>query len=184
MKPHPSIQRRGLTPNSVQEFILSIVYITETFKTLRTSLRPQTKSIMQQLIGINVLIIMMDVALLGIEYASLFLYETILKGFLYSIKLKFEFAILSRLVDAAGGREKSPGRNNLTTTATIFDDSDGPGVPNSGPRQSLQDVPQFVDPSKANVDYRYAAKHDALQKRAPRQSPSEVEAELEQIERI
>lgn len=140
---------------------------------------------MQQLIGINVLIIMMDVALLGIEYASLFLYETILKGFLYSIKLKFEFAILSRLVDAAGGREAA-GRNSIATAATFFDDSDGPSVPNGGPRRNTQDVPEFVDPTKADMDYRYAAKHDTLQKRTPHQSPasSEVEAEIQQIERI
>lgn len=141
---------------------------------------------MQQLIGINVLIIMMDVALLGIEYASLFLYETILKGFLYSIKLKFEFAILSRLVDAAGGREKTAGRNSIATAATFLDDSDGPGLRNGGPRRNTQDVPHFVDPSKADTDYRYAVKHDALQKRTPHQSPtsSEVEAEIQQIERI
>lgn len=140
---------------------------------------------MQQLIGINVLIIMMDVALLGIEYASLFLYETILKGFLYSIKLKFEFAILSRLVDAAGGRETA-GRNSIATAATFLDDSDGRRLPNGGPRRNTQDVPHFVDPSKADTDYRYAVKHDALQKRAPHQSPtsSEVEAEIQQIERI
>lgn len=53
---------------------------------------------MRQLVLINVAILTMDAALLGIEYASIFVLETVLKGFLYSVKLKIEFAILSRLV--------------------------------------------------------------------------------------
>lgn len=53
---------------------------------------------MHQLVLINIAIIIMDMGLLGMEYASLFLLETITKSVFYSIKLKLEFAILSRLV--------------------------------------------------------------------------------------
>lgn len=53
---------------------------------------------MQQLLLINVIVIIMDISLLGMEYASLFLVQAITKGVFYSIKLKLELAILSRLV--------------------------------------------------------------------------------------
>ena len=103
---------------SIQETILSSIYIIEILSLLRTSLRPGTRSIMRQILAINAAVILMDVALLGIEYASLFLFETILKGPLYSIKLKLEFATLSRLVKVVGGgqekardRTPSPVRN-------------------------------------------------------------------------
>lgn len=66
-------------------------------------LRASSRSIARQLLIINALIILMDVGLLAIEYASLFLLETILKGFTYSVKLKLEFAILSRLVQSIQG---------------------------------------------------------------------------------
>jgi hypothetical protein len=40
----------------------------------------------------------MDFILLGFEYTSLFILKTVLKDFIYSVKLKLEFAILGRLV--------------------------------------------------------------------------------------
>lgn len=78
--------------------ILSSIYLIETSKILRASLHPMTRKLMRQLFTINLVIILMDVGLISIEYAGLFLLETILKGLFYSIKLKLEFAILSRLV--------------------------------------------------------------------------------------
>jgi hypothetical protein len=132
--------------DSIQEFIISLVYIRATSNVLKHSLRPRTKSIMQQLIAINVLIIAMDVALLSVEYANLFTFETILKGFVYSIKLKCEFAILSRLVDAVGGRIV-PGEQRKFSVATVG--------PNLRPG-SDEDVSEFVDLTKVRTDYRYA----------------------------
>ena len=94
-----------------QEIILSSIYIIETVKILRTSLQPNTKKTMQQLIFINVVIIIMDLGLLGLEAASLYILETLLKGVIYSIKLKLEFAILGKLVNFVGGRSDSQPRN-------------------------------------------------------------------------
>lgn len=53
---------------------------------------------MQHLLLINVVVILMDIGLLSMQYASQFLLQTIAKGVFYSIKLKLELAILSRLV--------------------------------------------------------------------------------------
>jgi hypothetical protein len=78
----------------------------ETVHILGASLQHQTRRLMQQLVFINVVIILMDTALLSMEYASLYLLETVVMGVCYSIKLKLEFAILSRLVKFVGGGDR------------------------------------------------------------------------------
>lgn len=53
---------------------------------------------MYQLLATNALIIMMDIVLLVFEYLNYFVIQTTLKSMVYSIKLKLEFSVLSRLV--------------------------------------------------------------------------------------
>ncbi|KAJ5820119.1 hypothetical protein N7474_005710 [Penicillium riverlandense] len=107
-------EKLQMTGFFLQELILSSIYIVETIKILRISLQPITRKLMHQLVVINLVIIIMDVGLISMEYANLFLLETILKGVCYSIKLKLEFAILSRLVKFVGssqGRSIDPNVN-------------------------------------------------------------------------
>ncbi|ETN37043.1 uncharacterized protein HMPREF1541_08032 [Cyphellophora europaea CBS 101466] len=128
VKAYNVIEKTQMTGFCVQETILSAIYIVETLNILRTSLRSGTRTIMQQLLVINVVIIVMDMALLSIEYASIFWLETVLKGVVYSVKLKIEFAILSRLIMFVGG---APGNTQSPTTnaATVQIGSRGPHVP-------------------------------------------------------
>jgi hypothetical protein len=101
-----------------QEIILSSIYIAETIKITKTSLQPSAKRTMKQLITINVVIIIMDLGLLGIECASLYILETTVKGVIYSIKLKLEFAILGKLVGFAIGQR--PGTADGRATSIGF----------------------------------------------------------------
>lgn len=87
----------------LQETILSSIYIFETARILRTSLQDGTRKTMKQLVLINVIIIMLDLGLLGLEAASLYILETLVKSIIYGIKLKLEFAVLGRLVKFVGG---------------------------------------------------------------------------------
>ena len=80
-----------LTLCSTQELVLSGLYIYETIRILRTSLQANARKFMYQLFVINIIIMMMDIALLGVEFANLSIIETILKGLIYSIKFKLEF---------------------------------------------------------------------------------------------
>lgn len=89
-----------------QEVILSSIYVVETFRILRTSLQPDTRTTMRQLLAINAMIIAMDLGLLGLEAASYYILETMLKGVVYAIKLKLEFAILGKLVSFVGGGQR------------------------------------------------------------------------------
>jgi hypothetical protein len=54
---------------------------------------------MTHLIYVNVIIVVLDIAILGLEYSGLYDIQTVYKGFVYSVKLKFEFSILNRLIE-------------------------------------------------------------------------------------
>ncbi|KNG90380.1 integral membrane protein [Aspergillus nomiae NRRL 13137] len=83
-----------------QEILISCLYIWETTNLLR--LRPDKdpgrRKIMYELITINVIIVLLDVALLVLEYVGLYALQTTLKAAVYSVKLKLEFAVLRKLV--------------------------------------------------------------------------------------
>lgn len=98
-----TMERIQLTSFCLQEFIISGLYISNTIKILRMSppgshRHNMKRRIMYQLLAINALIIMMDVILLVFEYLNDFVIQTTLKSMVYSIKLKLEFRVLSRLV--------------------------------------------------------------------------------------
>lgn len=99
------MEKIQLTGFTIQEGLLSTLYVIETIKLLRfgQDTRPDVRSIMYQLCAINVIVIIMDLVLLGIEYANLYAVQITLKGFVYSLKLKLEFAVLGRLVEVIQG---------------------------------------------------------------------------------
>lgn len=82
----------------IQEFIISGLYIWKTLDILKTAFGSK-RTFMWQLFSINIFIVIMDIALLAIEYKSLYLWEQGIKVITYSIKLKLEFAILSQLIE-------------------------------------------------------------------------------------
>lgn len=103
------IEKIQMTGFTVQELILSGIYVWKTLDIIRATShnsmadethkrKKHTSRIMWQLFSINVLIVFMDVALLVIEYQDRHVFQQGLKGVVYSVKLKMEFAILSKLV--------------------------------------------------------------------------------------
>ncbi|KAJ5293730.1 hypothetical protein N7508_008551 [Penicillium antarcticum] len=89
-----------LTVFFVQEIIISSIFIVQTVKLLRSyPTRSKRKTnIMYQLLAINSAIILMDISLIVMEFLGLFIIQTVLKTFFYTVKLKLEIAVLSRLV--------------------------------------------------------------------------------------
>ena len=123
-----------------QEIILSSIYIVETTKILRTSLQPNTKRTMNQLITINVVIIVMDLGLLGIECASLYILETLVKGVVYSIKLKLEFAILGKLVGFAIGQRPGTADGRATSIGFVGEVGEKRGSRGLGGSDPVNDI--------------------------------------------
>ncbi|KAF1845897.1 uncharacterized protein K460DRAFT_312816 [Cucurbitaria berberidis CBS 394.84] len=178
----------------VQEVILSIIYIRETVRLLRLAESVQddvcsfdngtgtgnlrnasVRKTMYQLLAINVIIITMDLALLAVEFANLYLIETTLKGVVYSIKLKLEFAVLGKLVQLVRDRtssnntsdphrRRSPERRAPSTGLTL-EKTDTGGTSRGGERMNgsalgydfgNQQLPDFVDPRNVHADFTHA----------------------------
>lgn len=98
MEGYSAMEKIQMTGFCIQEFIISGLYIWETMKLLRLDPDRSKRKIMYQLVIINLIIIFMDLGLLIIEYIGLYIMETMIKGVIYSIKLKLEFAVLGKLV--------------------------------------------------------------------------------------
>ena len=89
---------------TLQEAIISGIYVYYTLKLLKPTFegnRKRTRSVMLQLIWVNVLIILLDLVVLAIEYHGDYAMEAALKSMVYSIKLKLEFAVLNQLMRIA-----------------------------------------------------------------------------------
>lgn len=92
-------ERLQLTWFCVQETIISTIYITATVRLLGSIYHSMTRTIMFQLVLINCICIGMDVVLIALEYSNYYVGEAALKGMIYAIKLKLEFAVLNQLMN-------------------------------------------------------------------------------------
>ncbi|KKK17248.1 hypothetical protein ARAM_001825 [Aspergillus rambellii] len=82
----------------LQESLISGLYIWETFKLLRLRPSRPNRRILSQLLAINIVVLVFDVAVVAIEYAGKYGLQVVFKPVAYSIKLRLEYAILGRLV--------------------------------------------------------------------------------------
>ena len=117
------MEKIQMTGFCLQEFIISGIYLWECAKFLRTDKQEKSRKTLHELFYINMIIILMDLSLLGLEYANLYILEIVVKGMVYSVKLKLEFAILGKLVQYV-----------RTPAGQI-------------PLRSASDIPDFVRPS-------------------------------------
>ncbi|PIG80879.1 integral membrane protein [Aspergillus arachidicola] len=129
------MERMQLAWFCAQEMLISFIYIWETTNLLR--LRPDKdpgrRKIMYELITINVIIVLLDVALLVLEYVGFYALQTTLKAAVYSVKLKLEFAVLRKLVLLVNTRPSD-------TSSTDH-----------------EEYPNFVDPEQLTGDITHAA---------------------------
>lgn len=138
------MEKIQMTGFCLQEFILSGIYIYETIALLRGNPEKGRRKIMYQLLAINLAIILMDIGLLVVEYMNLYVIETTLKGAIYSIKLKLEFAVLGQLIRLVRTHSFQP----------------APNVPSGGGGRpftfNTHDLPDFVDAARVTSDVTHA----------------------------
>lgn len=131
------IEKIQMTGFTLQEFILSGLYVWKTLDIIRstsntttiggpTARKRRTSRIMWQLFSINVFIVFMDIALLVIEYQDRHVFQQALKEVVYSVKLKMEFAILSKLV-ALTAKDGGASEANFTGAFEDYDATAAPG---------------------------------------------------------
>lgn len=128
------MERLQLAWFCAQEILISGIYISETAKLLQ--LRPekdaQRQKTMYELIAINVVIILLDVALMALQYSGFYTLQTTLKAAVYSIKLKLEFGVLRKLVSLV---HVNPTESSSTEN---------------------EEFPNFVDPEQITGDITHA----------------------------
>lgn len=143
------LEKIQMTVFTLQEFILSGLYVWKTLDIIRLTQRRRTSRIMWQLFSINIFIVLMDVALLVVEYQDRHVIEQAIKQVIYSIKLKLEFAILSKLVGLT--------KDAQTGFTAAFEDYDG----------FVNDKPNMLDRDRAKsiqtLDSSQPLAHAALQ---------------------
>ncbi|RGP77928.1 hypothetical protein FLONG3_3997 [Fusarium longipes] len=94
------VEKVQTTVFCVQNFILSGFYLWKTNKIIKkTTPQHRTTRVLQHLIFINILLVLIDVALLAVAFTNNFLWQQGVKAVGYSIKLKLEFAVLGKLGD-------------------------------------------------------------------------------------
>ncbi|KAJ5678155.1 uncharacterized protein N7477_003788 [Penicillium maclennaniae] len=94
-------ERVQLTGFSVQETIISGLYIWETMTGLRSLWAmkgPTGQRVIVNIVLINIIAVLLDGSLLATEYTGNFDIQTTYKPFVYSIKLKMEFTVLNSLL--------------------------------------------------------------------------------------
>jgi uncharacterized protein YhhL (DUF1145 family) len=122
-QPYSIMEKIQVTVFFIQEIIISSFYIIETVKLMRMERtmgnKRGSRRLMNHLIYVNILIILLDVTILGLEYADQYQYQTSYKAFVYSTKLKLEFTILNRLVEmTTGNKDGSSGPRSHTAGTT------------------------------------------------------------------
>ncbi|KJZ75166.1 hypothetical protein HIM_05360 [Hirsutella minnesotensis 3608] len=124
--PYSICEKVQLTVFSLQELIISGLYIVETTKILKSQrdLAPRgARRLMMHLILINIFIVCLDVSILTLEFSGYYDIQTAWKPLVYSIKLKVEFSVLNRLVQFSQhlrtGRSLQPLASDEATDSTL-----------------------------------------------------------------
>lgn len=99
---------------TTQEVIISGVYLFEVRNVMSIVFEKRAKGMMKQLILMNLLIIFLDLVTISIEFCNLFMIQVTMKSMIYSVKLKVEFAVLSKVISVV--RES---RNNSDRVVAV-----------------------------------------------------------------
>jgi hypothetical protein len=163
------IEKIQMTGFCIQEFIISGLYVWKTLDILKTqdgatrsgstssdqSPKKHVHRVMLQLVIINVVIIALDILLLVVEYYDLHIAEISIKPFVYSVKLKLEFAVLSKLVETSSSvnlmtrRSLSLAADRCDPSMATFDDHPPlPALQNS----TGTDLDFAVDPTRKSAN--------------------------------
>ncbi|KAF7114460.1 hypothetical protein CNMCM5793_008764 [Aspergillus hiratsukae] len=158
------MERIQLIIFALQECLISSFYVVETIKMLR--LRPpeaRHRRILTQLLVINIVILVLDVAVVGTEYAGYYAVQVMFKPVAYSIKFKLEYAILGRLIQVAKGECGYLEREQVSSSVQGFhsDRSERTETVGSGSMSlSQSQSPQRPRPQSAGTGMSYIRDED------------------------
>lgn len=122
---------------SVQETIISAIYIYQTVRFLGRSRKhgdkhdqKRLRKLLAHLILVNIIVVIFDITLLAIQFSGHFEIQTTYKTAVYSIKLKLEFSVLNRLAQFVTDKRAADRSFHLDTWAS--NKQVGPNPPSDG----------------------------------------------------
>lgn len=115
--PYQIVERMQVVVFFLQEVFLSSLYLWRCFRFLvarngseagfsSDRARQDVKKMFIHLLIVNIIVIVLDATIIGLQYSGLYLFQTSYKPFAYSVKLKMEASILTQLVDFVKARHR------------------------------------------------------------------------------
>ncbi|OAP62288.1 hypothetical protein AYL99_04491 [Fonsecaea erecta] len=167
--PHPHIwylpmkvmERIQVVWFSVQETVISLMYIWCTRDFLKDVYSRQTHRVMQLLITAQVIAVVFDVVLITVDCNNMFTLKVVIHPFCYAVKLKLEFIVLNQLLALI---KHGIAPSSFPAPDEESPDASGPTPPRSGTRVGVKLDSSFVSTDITATDVRDAAAIDMSRK--------------------
>ena len=135
-----------------QEFVISGLYIWKALDIIKVSEKRRSHHLMWQLLAMNIIVIILDIALLTIEFLGFHVLQQTFKGVAYSVKLKLELVVLNKLVELSGS-------SKMRMTPVTFGDTNE----FLDPTKTVWDITRFT-PAFSNCSQKFPAWVSDLEK--------------------
>ncbi|XXG96442.1 hypothetical protein Hte_002725 [Hypoxylon texense] len=97
------VERIQVMGFSVQETIISAIYVWGTLQILKLSLNSKAKNTLALLIIVQVLVVLADVLVITLDFVEYFTLKAVIHSFVYAFKLQVEFVVLNEFKFMAKG---------------------------------------------------------------------------------
>lgn len=124
IRPMEIMERIQQTVFSLQETIISGLYIYNTARFLNGGYATRTRNVVRLLAGVQALVIGLDAGLTVFDYKNMLTLKCSLHPFVYALKLKLEFIVLNQLL-AIVKKGLTPGLMGLLSNSDASSSSDG-----------------------------------------------------------
>lgn len=139
IRPMEIMERVQQTVFSLQETIISALYIYHTARFLNSGYATRTRNVVRLLAGVQALVIGLDAGLTVFDYKMMLTLKCSLHPFVYALKLKLEFIVLNQLL-AIVKKGLTPGLMGLLSNSDASSSSDRSSNRASSPAVAGLDV--------------------------------------------
>ncbi|KAH7400711.1 hypothetical protein DE146DRAFT_693210 [Phaeosphaeria sp. MPI-PUGE-AT-0046c] len=109
MRPMEIMERVQQTVFTLQESIISILYIFHTYRFLNSGYEMHTRKVVRLLVLVQIGVIAFDGGLTAFDYKNMFTLKCTIHPFVYALKLKLEFIVLNQLLTLVRNGAHRPG---------------------------------------------------------------------------
>lgn len=149
LQPMEIMERIQQTIFTLQETLISGLYIYNTSRFLGSGFGSRTRKVIALLVLVQLIVIVFDSGLTVLDYHNMFTLKCTVHPFVYTIKLKLEFVVLNQLLSLAK-RGLTPGLS-LPSVNTLDASSEGAESGSISSSSSLGQTPQPAEKGKTQI---------------------------------